>query len=230
MARNTKESEQEYRKWHGNNPKDSFFMEEKEYYEMLGQLLKGKKTVDIGGGYGSISHFSPDTVCVDFSQTALDIAKRNGIKNTVKADIHNLPFKDNEFDIAVSLGVFEHLENIDQAISEMVRVSRMQILIVHAALPFGIEKIRPFLNRIFGFKDQPIEKPQKKNKLIKKLKNNSARVLVEGVWNYIDLRWIHPKIPYGIIKWPSHHFLISIKTSNLERRFLKNIDKSKNQK
>ena len=196
------------------------FSEEREYYEMLGALLKGKKSVDIGCGSGLVEIFSPDTVAVDFSRAALNIAKKNGAKRTVKAPAEKLPFKNDEFEISLSNGVLEHCYDQEKAVSEMVRVSKIQILVVHAKLPYGLELVRKPLIRLFGLKDQPIENPLTAEEIECMLKKNGSRVLVKGVWNYIDLRWLWRKLPYGIIKIPSHHFIIAIKTANLERKFL----------
>jgi ubiquinone/menaquinone biosynthesis C-methylase UbiE len=215
----TKQSEKEYDEIFDINDKD-VFMEEIEYYKVLGSLLKGKKSVDLGCGFGSIETFSPDTVGVDFSEEAIERAKKRGIKNLIKGDIQNLPFKDNEFEVSLSNGVLEHIEDIEKALAEMVRISEIQIIIVHAALPFGIEKIRKPLMGLFGLKDQPIENPQTMKEMKEMLNKYGSRIIVEGAWNYIDLRWISKKIPYGFVKWPSHHFIISIKTPNLKRKFL----------
>lgn len=226
MAKSPKsveKSEEEYDVWHKLREEDNF-MEEVEYYKVLGALLRGKKSVDIGCGYGSIEMFSTDTVGVDFSEESLETAKRNGVKKLVKAPAENLPFKDNEFEIAISVGTFEHVNDINLAISEMVRVSEIQIIIVHAALPYGLEHIRKPLMKLFGLKDQPIERPQKLSDMKQMLKDNGSRTIIEGAWNYVDLRWINKNIPYGIIKWPSHHVTISIKTGNLDRKFLKEVD------
>lgn len=196
------------------------FGEEEEYYQVIGTLLKGTKSVDIGCGYGFVERYSPNTVAVDFSEEALKIAKKNGAKRVVKAYAEDLPFKDDEFEVAVSLGVLEHVVGQEKAIKEMVRVSQVQILAVHAKLPYGLELIRKPVMKIFGLKDQPVEKPLGLSQIKKMLKDAGARVIVEGVWNYVDLRWLWRKISYGVVKWPSHHFIIAIKTKNLERRFL----------
>ncbi len=217
---NTKDA---YELWHKLREQD-IYMEEPEYYRLVGALIKNSKSVDIGCGYGSVEFYSPDTVGVDFSTEALERARKLGVKNLVNAPAENLPFKDNEFEIAVSIGTLEHVENLEKAISEITRISEIQILVVHAALPFPIEFFRSVLNKIFGFKDQPLERPQRINDIKKLLKKNGARTLIEGTWNYIDLRWIHPKIPYGLVKWPSHHVTFSIKTDNLDRQFLGDLD------
>lgn len=205
-----------YDKWHEGKG----FGEEPEYYEMLGTFLRGASSVDIGCGSGFIEMFSPETVAVDFSQQALKIAKKNGAKKVVKAPAEKLPFGENEFEISLSNGVLEHCYDQEKAVSEMVRVSKIQILVVHAKLPFGIEYVRKPICRIFGLKDQPIEKPLNLRGIEEMLKSAGSRILVRGVWNYIDLRWLWKKIPYGILKTPSHYFIIAIKTKNMARKFL----------
>jgi ubiquinone/menaquinone biosynthesis C-methylase UbiE len=202
------------------SPEREVSTEESEYYKILGTLLKGKKTVDLGCGKGFVELYSPNTVAVDFSKEALAEARKRGIKNTVQADIQELPFENNEFEIALSNGVLEHAENIEKAIEEMVRVSEIQILIVHAKLPYGLELIKKPLMKLVGLKDQPIENPRSMGELKKILKTHGARTIIEGVWNYVDLRWLCKKLPYGLVKWPSHHFIVSIKTDNLDRQFL----------
>ena len=196
------------------------FVEEEEYYKVIGTLLKGTKSVDIGCGNGFIERYSPETIAVDFSEEALKIARQNGARKTIKAAAEDLPFSDDEFEIAVSIGVLEHCLDQEKAVSEMVRVSTIQILVVHAKLPYGLELIRKPILKLFSFQDQPVEKPLTLKQVKKTLKQAGSRVLVEGVWNYVDLRWLWRKIPYGLVKWPSHHFIIAIKTKNLERKFL----------
>jgi len=216
--KNSTASEKGYDKIHQKNS----FGEELELYQMLAFLLRGNRSVDIGCGSGLIEKFSPQTVGVDFSQAALTLAKKNGAKRLIKAPAENLPFKDNEFEVSLSNGVLEHCLDQKKAISEMVRVSKFQIIIAHARLPWSLEYIRkPIVEGIFGLKDQPIEKPLTLSQIEKMLNENKSRVLVRGVWNYIDPRWIWKKIPYGLIKIPSHYFVISIKTKNLNRKFLK---------
>ena len=69
------------------------------------------------------------TVC-DISTGMLDVARKNiegaGFGKNVRAyregSIYELPFEDNQFDHAICLNVFNHLEHPDQAIAEMARV------------------------------------------------------------------------------------------------------------
>lgn len=203
--------------------KEGSFGDEIEFYQLLSTLLKGKKSVDIGCGSGLIEKFCPEIVGVDFSSEALKIAKKNGAKHLVKAEAESLPFSNNEFEISLSNGVLEHCFDQEKAVSEMVRVSQIQIIVAHARLPHGLEYIRkPIIERIFGLKDQPIEKPLTLRQIEKMLNGAGSRAMIKGVWNYVDPRWVWKRLPYGILKIPSHYFVISLKIKNLKRKFLGN--------
>lgn len=209
-------SRRDYDKLH----REQGFGDEKESYEVVATLIGGKRALDIGCGSGFLEQFYPDDIVgVDFSKEALKLARENGAKYLCQAPAERLPFKDNAFEVSVSFGVLEHVALQFEAIQEMARVSRVQILIVHARLPLGLEIIRPFILKLFGLKDQPIEKPLSLRELRKMARASGLKVIFEGLWNYIDLRWLWKRIPYGIIKWPSHHLLIAIKSKNLNRRF-----------
>jgi len=203
--------------------KKSGFTEEKEYYALIGSLLKGSKSVDIGCGYFFIQKFSPETIGVDFSINALKTARDHGGKFLVLASAENMPFKENAFDVSSSLGVLEHIVDQFQAINEMSRISKVQILIVHTTLPYVVRWLKPIVFRLFKLKDQPLERALSSKEIKSMVKSAGLRVMMEGIWNYIDLRWLWRKIPYGIIKIPSHYFLVCIKTDNLERKFLGDI-------
>jgi len=192
--------------------KETGFQDEKEAYEVLAYFVKGNRALDIGCGYGFMEQISREVVGLDFSLEALKIAKTKGAHRLLQAIAEMLPFKDNAFDVSVSFGVLEHCVDQYRCIQEMARVSNIQILIVHASLPWGLELIRPLALKLLGLKDQPVEKPLSMKNLKEMTRASGLRVIFEGLWNYIDLRWICKAIPYGIMKIPSHHFLVTIKT------------------
>ena len=199
--------------------RDAGFGDEKEAYEVLAHLLKGNRALDIGCGSGFIEEMDKNIVGLDFSFEALKIARGKGAARLVQSSAEMLPFKENAFDVSVSFGVLEHCVNQYRCVQEMARVSRIQILIVHARLPWGLEFIRRPVLRLFGLKDQPVEKPLSMKALKRMARTCGLKVIFEGLWNYVDLRWLWKKIPYGIIKWPSHHFLVAIKSEHLDRKF-----------
>ena len=215
MRKTTIQSQRDYDDLH----KDGGFADELENYQLLATLLRGKRALDIGCGSAYIERFAPEIVGIDFSYEALKIAKQNGAKYLCQADAENLPFKDNSFELSLNFGVLEHIIDQPKAVSEIARVSQNQIFIVHAKLPYGLEKIRLLLLRIFKLHDQPVEIPLSMKELKKMVNNSGLRVIFEGLWNYIDPRWICKCIAYGLIKWPSHHLLITTKSKHSERQF-----------
>lgn len=215
MVKTTPQSRNEYDKLH----KEKGFIDEMESYQVVAGFLKGKKALDIGCGSGYIEKFASQVVGIDFSYEALKIAKSNGARNLCQADAQTLPFKDNAFEASVNFGVLEHIIRQNKTVDEIARVSQNQIFIVHAKLPYGLERIRPLLLKIFSLYDQPVEKPLSMRELKRMVNAAGLKVIFEGFWNYIDLRWLWICLPYGIVKWPSHHFLITTKSRNLERKF-----------
>lgn len=74
----------------------------------------------------SLAHLS---VGVDFSRQAIQkagkqkaVAEKKGIISLCLAEIENLPFQDNSFDLILSLGVIEHFRDPTPLLKEMMRV------------------------------------------------------------------------------------------------------------
>ena len=95
------------------------------------------KVVDIGCGTGSVSFMiSPmvgelgRVVGVDSNQYAIDycndVARSNGILNTkfIISDATRLNFEPNSFDIAYSRFLFQHIKEANEALREMVRITK----------------------------------------------------------------------------------------------------------
>ena len=105
---------------------DSF--EKDEVKRMLGNV-KGKKILDIGCGTGRLMRYLIDSgaevVAADLSAAMLAKAQKNfrGVK-TVKADIRDLPFEDESFDIVIAAFVIVHLKKLDKAFDEVYRVTK----------------------------------------------------------------------------------------------------------
>src|SRR3989344_2386142 len=109
-------------------------------YEILASIARGNKTLDIACGEGWIENLSPQTVGLDFSLSALKKAKKNGAKYLVRANAEALPFIDDAFDLTISAGSLENIEDPKKAVKEMARVSKIQIMTVHRE--FDIPLIR----------------------------------------------------------------------------------------
>lgn len=75
----------------------------------------------------------------------------------VKADICNLPFKDNEFDVVFCNHVLEHISNDEKAMQELYRVLKKG--------GFGIFQIPQDLTREFTFEDNSITDKKERAKI-----------------------------------------------------------------
>lgn len=97
--------------------------------------LKGKKVLDIGCGTGRVEDLlkesaradlastRADIVAADISDEMLKIAKhRHPDVEFVQADINAMPFKDEEFDVAIAAFVIVHIKNLTKAFKEIDRV------------------------------------------------------------------------------------------------------------
>jgi SAM-dependent methyltransferase len=83
------------------------------------------RVLDAGCGDGLFARViaAPQVVGVDSSQAMVDRAHERGVDARV-ADIQNLPFEDDAFDVAVCNWVLYHLPDLDRGLSELARVAR----------------------------------------------------------------------------------------------------------
>ena len=94
------------------------------------QELAGVETVlDVGTGDGQIARALSATGCevtgVDPTSAQISVAvERGGGPRYVQSGACPLPFDDESFDAALACLVFEHIEDVDGAISEVARVLR----------------------------------------------------------------------------------------------------------
>jgi SAM-dependent methyltransferase len=95
--------------------------------------LKGKDILDVGCGNGWLlskyAAFGLNTTGVDLTMRAIEISStrfRNGnLKGRfINASAEALPFADNRFDIATSLGVIHHTPKTELAAKELIRVCK----------------------------------------------------------------------------------------------------------
>lgn len=84
-----------------------------------------KTILDIGCGTGfllkELQNFGR-VYGIDCAPKALDYCRKRGLKNVKKGNILDIPFGDNQFDIALALDVLEHVEDDDRALREINRV------------------------------------------------------------------------------------------------------------
>ncbi|MBI4812175.1 class I SAM-dependent methyltransferase [Candidatus Falkowbacteria bacterium] len=94
----------------------------KEIYDFY-QIKTEEKVLEAGGGVVKVGE---NTIVVDFSPKMIEACKKiNGEGRCVLASAHQLPFKDEEFDVVVANGLSHHLKAqdlLEDAIKEFYRV------------------------------------------------------------------------------------------------------------
>jgi ubiquinone/menaquinone biosynthesis C-methylase UbiE len=94
------------------------------YFASLVRDLEHQRVLEIGCGEGSLLVALPgmNKFGIDPSAQALLRARRRSSANYAVARCEQLPFPSEAFDVVVAVGVMEHFEMIDAAISEIRRV------------------------------------------------------------------------------------------------------------
>lgn len=99
------------------------------FFERTGlskQELKSKLILDAGCGTGRfvevVNKYGGHIVGIDMSHSVNAAAKNVPGAEVLQADIMNLPFKEESFDIIFSLGVIHHTYNTEQAFGELAKL------------------------------------------------------------------------------------------------------------
>lgn len=95
------------------------------------QLASKKKILDAGCGTGAITHdiaslTEGEIIGCDITSELLTYARKSVLHRNVtfvRANIRNLPFKDETFDLVVFTNVLTHTRNQQEALNEMARVT-----------------------------------------------------------------------------------------------------------
>lgn len=98
--------------------------EQKKKIELIKKNIKIKKTdklLDVGAGTGLSSDFECDVTAVD---TSKELLKQNPAIKKFVAGAEKLPFKDNYFDVVVSVTAIHNFKNIEKGLKEIKRVGK----------------------------------------------------------------------------------------------------------
>lgn len=135
--------------------KDIYHLIDEIKLEYLLQILpssgKNIKTIEVGCGSARLSCFLASmgysTTCLDYSESALEVAKENyqitGNKGEfILGSAEDIPFVDESFDIVLSTGLLEHFENPQIVIDEMVRILKPGGIFYSDIVPKKFSSIR----------------------------------------------------------------------------------------
>jgi len=114
----------------------ALLMEHLARYRFALDYASGKIVLDAacGSGYGTymLSTKAESVTGIDISIKAIEYCKSNYPQGNAEfkvADILNLPFKDNSFDLVVAFEIFEHLESPREMLIELKRITRRKIML-----------------------------------------------------------------------------------------------------
>lgn len=134
---------------------DEWEIREKEYMhyflENIFYILKTKRgnILDAGCGTGRyldlLSKKFNNVYGMDISENMIYLAKKKGYC-VFLGDCNNLPFKDNSFDVILSIGVLEHLGDYSKALQEMKRVAKKEVIALNLNYLCPINYLKWLLN------------------------------------------------------------------------------------
>lgn len=108
---------------------NSYNISKKRFYESLNINegdLTGLKVLEVGSGAGRFTEFLVKEDChlfsIDYSDAVEANRKINGTNFFLaQADIYNLPFNIECFDLVICLGVIQHTPNVEKSFNELVK-------------------------------------------------------------------------------------------------------------
>ena len=118
----------EFSDWYENERHDGYhaLIDELET-DLLDEWITDRRALEVGCGTGLIMNRvrkrAKRVVGLDISSGMLQRARARGL-DVVQGDATALPFDDGEFDLVYSFKVLAHVQDIDQALREMTRVTR----------------------------------------------------------------------------------------------------------
>lgn len=98
------------------------------------------KILNVGCGVGDdleiISKFGRVSV-LDIDKATLDLVPKHLVKEKCLADVCQIPYPDNSFDIAIAFDILEHIKDDEKAVSELRRVLKPNGKIVFSVPAFN---------------------------------------------------------------------------------------------
>lgn len=109
---------------------------------LLKFAIRASKILDLGCGEGTRLNFlsagKEQAVGVDISSTAIKLARKSYPKlRFIKADLENIPLKDQSFDLVYSAYVLEHLTEPAKVLDEAIRLTASNGFLILIAPNYG---------------------------------------------------------------------------------------------
>jgi ubiquinone/menaquinone biosynthesis C-methylase UbiE len=150
--------EAHYNHWIKGCPQNQIQLAFRKHWELFSELLgeiRNGRCLEVGCGRGSISSYFTengfDCTLLDYSNVVLNTAR--GIFNNhdhsagfIQGDAMKLPFKNDCFEVVVSIGLLEHFEDIVTPISEQLRILKPDGLFLGYIVPERNDNIQKYFN------------------------------------------------------------------------------------
>lgn len=115
--------------------------------------------LDVGCGTGLTTNWNCKCIGIDPAEKLLEIAKNNyhNIKSIIKfinAKAESIPFKDNHFDIVISITAIQNFTNIKKALTEIKRVGKNHFILTFLKKSPKKEIIKKVIKSLFKIKNE----------------------------------------------------------------------------
>jgi 2-polyprenyl-3-methyl-5-hydroxy-6-metoxy-1,4-benzoquinol methylase len=186
--------------------------------------IAGKRVLEIGCGRGvfarELVEFGARVAAADFSPAAVALAEErlNGRAETLVADIQEIPFDDEHFEVVISQETVEHVPDPKRALAELVRVTeRGGTLILTGPNYLNMIGLYRVALRLVGRRytegGQPINQPLLFPVQARRLRRLGCRLeVVEGQGVPLVVpkvgTWHLPARPQWLMRWFGHQTII----------------------
>jgi len=115
-------------------------------------ITKDDTVLDVGCGTGlfleRIESECMEAIGVDPSEELLKVSEKRFSGQLLHGFAEDLPFKDNEFDVVVSITAMQNFNNIEEGLEEIKRVGKERFALTVLKKSEKIEEIKKIINKI----------------------------------------------------------------------------------
>lgn len=191
--------------------------------------VRGKRVLEIGCGRGVFARYLTEqgaqVVAADFSPAAVSHARARleGLDATaIVADVQDIPFPDQSFDVVISQETLEHVPDPAQGLAELVRVTRLGGKLIVTTPNYlslvGLWRVAcKIVDKPYSEVGQPINQPLMLFRRVRALRGLGCRVdAVAGshqllvIPGFATVRLSFLERPQKIMKWTCYHGLTSV--------------------